>query len=70
MTRFVIDISRRDILNSIALGAAARGRGWYFSGLTVDPKNAERLYVMDTIVLRSDDGGQTFHRAERRSDRR
>jgi hypothetical protein len=28
----------------------------------VDPKNAERLYVMDTIVLRSDDGGQEFHR--------
>jgi photosystem II stability/assembly factor-like uncharacterized protein len=26
----------------------------------VDPKNADRLYVMDTIVLRSDDGGQHF----------
>ena len=35
-------------------------RGWYFSGLTVDPKNADRVYVMDTIVLRSDDGGQHF----------
>ena len=28
--------------------------------LTVDPKNAERLYVMNTIVLRSDDGGTHF----------
>ncbi|HEY6619179.1 MAG TPA: hypothetical protein VIY68_06530 [Steroidobacteraceae bacterium] len=36
------------------------GRGWYFCSLTVDPKNAERLYVMNTIVLRSDDGGKNF----------
>ncbi len=35
-------------------------RGWYFGGLTVDPKNADRVYVMDTIVLRSDDGGRHF----------
>jgi photosystem II stability/assembly factor-like uncharacterized protein len=35
-------------------------RGWYFSGITVDPKNADRIYVMDTIVLRSDDGGRRF----------
>jgi photosystem II stability/assembly factor-like uncharacterized protein len=35
-------------------------RGWYFSGVAVDPKNADRIYVMETIVLRSDDGGQHF----------
>ncbi len=35
-------------------------RGWYFCRLTVDPKNAERVYVMNTIVLRSDDGGKQF----------
>jgi photosystem II stability/assembly factor-like uncharacterized protein len=35
-------------------------RGWYFCSLTVDPKNADRVYVMDTIVLRSDDGGRHF----------
>jgi photosystem II stability/assembly factor-like uncharacterized protein len=35
-------------------------RGWYFSRITVDPKNADRIYVMDTIVLRSDDGGKNF----------
>ncbi|MBU6249045.1 MAG: hypothetical protein KGN77_14945 [Xanthomonadaceae bacterium] len=35
-------------------------RGWYFCRLTVDPKNADRVYVMNTIVLRSDDGGKTF----------
>jgi photosystem II stability/assembly factor-like uncharacterized protein len=35
-------------------------RGWFFCRLTVDPKNANRVYVMDTIVLRSDDGGRHF----------
>ena len=35
-------------------------RGWYFSGITVDPGNPNRVYVMDTIVLRSDDGGRHF----------
>ena len=35
-------------------------RGWYFCRLTVDPKNADRVYVMNTIVLRSDDGGRHF----------
>jgi photosystem II stability/assembly factor-like uncharacterized protein len=35
-------------------------RGWYFSEITADPKNADRIYVMDTIVLRSDDGGRHF----------
>ncbi len=35
-------------------------RGWYFSGLTVNPRNADQLWVCDTILLRSDDGGKTF----------
>jgi photosystem II stability/assembly factor-like uncharacterized protein len=35
-------------------------RGWYFCRLTVDPKNPDRVYVMNTIVLRSDDGGRHF----------
>ncbi|HJU28544.1 MAG TPA: hypothetical protein VJ718_05210 [Candidatus Binataceae bacterium] len=35
-------------------------RGWYFCRLTVDPKNADRVYVMNTIVLRSNDGGRHF----------
>jgi len=36
------------------------GRGWYFCSLTVDPSDANRLYVMNTIVLRPDDGGAHF----------
>lgn len=35
-------------------------RGWYFSGLTVNPKNADEIWVCDTIVLHSTDGGRTF----------
>ncbi|MEA3160980.1 MAG: hypothetical protein QOD95_2528 [Gammaproteobacteria bacterium] len=46
--------------NHVSADSRIFGRGWYFCSLTVDPKNAERLYVMNTIVLRSEDGGQNF----------
>jgi photosystem II stability/assembly factor-like uncharacterized protein len=36
------------------------GRGWYFSGITVDTKNPDVLYVMNTATYRSEDGGKTF----------
>ncbi|MGH8198939.1 MAG: WD40/YVTN/BNR-like repeat-containing protein [Steroidobacteraceae bacterium] len=36
------------------------GRGWYFCSPTADPANADRLYVMNTIVLESQDGGAHF----------
>ncbi len=35
-------------------------RGWYFSGITADPHNADIVYVMDTASYRSTDGGKTF----------
>jgi photosystem II stability/assembly factor-like uncharacterized protein len=35
-------------------------RGWYFGRIAVDPTNAERVFVMNTIVLRTDDGGEHF----------
>jgi photosystem II stability/assembly factor-like uncharacterized protein len=35
-------------------------RGWYFSGVTVNPKNADEIFVCDTILLRSGDGGRHF----------
>jgi photosystem II stability/assembly factor-like uncharacterized protein len=35
-------------------------RGWYFSGITVDPKKPDVLYVMDTATYRSVDGGKSF----------
>jgi len=35
-------------------------RGWYFGEITVNPKNADQIWVANTIMLRSDDGGRTF----------
>ena len=36
------------------------GRGWYFEKLTVDPKNADVVYVSNVSVSRSTDGGHTW----------
>jgi len=36
------------------------GRGWYFGGITVDPKNADVVYVANTSTYRSTDGGHSF----------
>jgi photosystem II stability/assembly factor-like uncharacterized protein len=35
-------------------------RGWYFAGVTVDPTNADVVYVCNTALYRSQDGGKTF----------
>jgi photosystem II stability/assembly factor-like uncharacterized protein len=35
-------------------------RGWYFGGVTVDPGNADVVYVCNTGVYRSVDGGRRF----------
>ncbi len=35
-------------------------RGWYFGSVTVDPADADRVWVPNTILLRSDDGGRHF----------
>jgi photosystem II stability/assembly factor-like uncharacterized protein len=37
-----------------------RSRAWYFSGVTVDPHNADVVYVSNVSLYRSGDGGQTF----------
>jgi hypothetical protein len=36
------------------------GRGWYFCNVVVDPKIPDKLYVSNTSVYRSEDGGKTF----------
>ena len=36
------------------------GRGWYFCNVVVDPKDPETLYVSNTSVYRSNDGGKTW----------
>jgi photosystem II stability/assembly factor-like uncharacterized protein len=35
-------------------------RGWYFGQLAANPRNADQLWVQNTIQLRSDDGGAHF----------
>ena len=35
-------------------------RGWYFGGITANPRNADQVWVANTIMLRSDDGGAHF----------
>lgn len=36
------------------------GRGWYFEHLTVDPTDADLVYVSNVSVSRSKDGGRTW----------
>ncbi|HEV3061039.1 MAG TPA: hypothetical protein VGY48_22520 [Vicinamibacterales bacterium] len=36
------------------------GRGWYFGKVVIDPKNADLVYLSNTGVYRSRDGGRTF----------
>lgn len=36
------------------------GRQWYFGRVTVNPKNENTLYVMNTSVYKSTDGGKDF----------
>lgn len=35
-------------------------RSWYFSSVTVDPKNPDEVFVPNVTVLHSSDGGRTF----------
>jgi photosystem II stability/assembly factor-like uncharacterized protein len=35
-------------------------RGWYFEKVTVDPKNADVVYVMNTSIYRSTDAGKKW----------
>jgi photosystem II stability/assembly factor-like uncharacterized protein len=35
-------------------------RGWYFSKVAVDPENPDRVYVPNTAIFHSDDGGRTW----------
>ncbi len=36
------------------------GRGWYFGSVTVDPKNPDRAYVINTATYMTTDAGKTF----------
>jgi photosystem II stability/assembly factor-like uncharacterized protein len=36
------------------------GRGWYFGAVAVDSKDPDTVYVLNTAIYRSTDGGKTF----------
>lgn len=36
------------------------GRGWYFSEVSVDPRDPDTVYVPNTSLYKSTDGGKTF----------
>ena len=36
------------------------GRGWYFEGVSVDPKDPDVVYASNTAMFKSTDGGKTF----------
>ncbi len=44
----------------ISSDQALWGRGWYFEHVTVDPKDADVVYVPNVAVSRSKDGGKTW----------
>jgi photosystem II stability/assembly factor-like uncharacterized protein len=39
-----------------------RQRAWYYSHIFADPKSADTVYILNTAVYRSNDGGKTFSR--------
>ena len=43
-----------------------RQRAWYFTHIFADPKNADTVYVLNTGMFRSIDGGKTFSLLPRR----
>jgi photosystem II stability/assembly factor-like uncharacterized protein len=65
----IVDAKQGGIYRSDDAGASWRKtseeariwtRGWYFSNVVVDPKDSETLYVSNTSVYRSTDGGKTW----------
>jgi len=39
-----------------------RQRAWYYSHIFADPKSADTVYILNTALYRSNDGGKTFSR--------
>ena len=44
----------------VSTDARLTSRAWYFSGVTVDPNDAETVYLPNVGLNRSTDGGKTF----------
>ncbi|MDD5543102.1 MAG: hypothetical protein PHX83_07995 [Acidobacteriia bacterium] len=44
----------------VSTDSRVRGRAWYFSGVTVDPHNADVVYIPNVSIYKSTDAGKTF----------
>ena len=44
----------------VSADARVWGRGWYFNKVTADPKDADTVYVQNTSVYKSTNGGQNW----------
>lgn len=51
---------RGDTWTRVSTDARLTSRAWYFSGVTVDPSNADAVYLPNVGLNRSLDGGKTF----------
>jgi photosystem II stability/assembly factor-like uncharacterized protein len=49
-----------DTWTLVSSDTVANQRPFYFSHITVDPKNADKVYGVSVVLSRSDDGGKTF----------
>jgi photosystem II stability/assembly factor-like uncharacterized protein len=65
----IVDAKQGGIYRSDDAGASWRkmsderriwGRGWYFCNVVVDPENSETVYVSNTSLYRSTDGGKSW----------
>jgi len=65
----IVDAKQGGIYRSDDAGASWRkmseetriwGRGWYFCNIVIDPKDPETVYVSNTSLYRSKDGGKTW----------
>jgi photosystem II stability/assembly factor-like uncharacterized protein len=65
----IVDAKQGGIYRSDDAGASWRkmsdehriwGRGWYFCNVVVDPENPETVYVSNTSLYRSTDGGKSW----------
>src|SRR5204863_5090621 len=49
-----------DTWRSVNTSSNLTQRAWYYTHVFADPKNADTVYVLNTSMLRSNDGGRTF----------
>ena len=49
-----------DTWNLVNADSRLTSRAWYFSSITIDPRNSNVIYIPNVALYRSDDGGKTI----------